>query len=135
MYFGSNTGDDEYKHGLAIAWEDENGGATMTFEAAKEAIAAKTAVPGGKWKLLESKPWREIFVACGQLDGCGGSGNMNKWIGEVGGQQFVKGDYYWAATPENSGNPAAAQRAAPNRDATAGDEGQTLTLSSGWSAL
>ena len=83
---------------MAIAWEDENGGATMTFEAAKAAIEGKTAVPGGKWKLLKSGPWREIFVACGQLDGCGGSGNMNKWIGEVGGQQFVEGDYYWSAT-------------------------------------
>ena len=98
LYFGSNTGDDEYKHGLAIAWEDENGGATMTFEAAKAAIEGKAAVPGGKWKLLESGPWREIFVACGNLSGDGNCGNMNKWIGEVGGQTFVKGDYYWSGT-------------------------------------
>ena len=98
LYFGSNTGDDTYKHGLAIAWEDESNGATMTFEAAKAAIESKTAVPGGKWKLLESKPWSEIFEACGNLSADGNSGNMNKWIGEVGGQTFVKGDYYWSGT-------------------------------------
>ena len=101
LYFGSNTGDDEYKHGLAIAWEDENGGAKMTFEEAKAAIEKKnetTPITGGKWVLLKSKPWSEIFVACGNGNGDGNCGNMNKWIGEVGGQTFIKGNYYWSGS-------------------------------------
>ena len=101
LYFGSETGDDEYKHGLAIAWEDENGGAKMTFAEAKAAIEKKnetTPITGGKWVLLKSTPWSEIFVACGNLSADGNCGNMNKWIGEVGGQKFKLGDYYWSGS-------------------------------------
>ena len=55
------------------------------------------------------------------------------------GCRFLTVDAYAAAIPfylKNGFVPLNDEDAdAPNRDATAGDEGQTLTLSSGWSAL
>ncbi len=70
-YVGSETGDDTYKKGLAIALADESG--TMNWSTAKTTCEGKTAVTNAKWCLPSGYQWRQMCKANGgNDDNCNG---------------------------------------------------------------
>lgn len=70
-YVGSETGDDTYKKGLAIALADESG--TMNWSTAKTTCEGKTAVTNAKWCLPSVYQWRQMCKANGgNDDNCNG---------------------------------------------------------------
>ena len=70
-YVGSETDDNDYKHGIAIALADESG--TMNWSTAKTTCEGKTAVTNAKWCLPSGKQWRQMCEANGgNNDNCNG---------------------------------------------------------------
>jgi hypothetical protein len=70
-YVGSETYDDTYKKGLAIALADESG--TMNWSTAKTTCEGKTAVTNAKWCLPSGYQWRQMCKANGgNDDNCNG---------------------------------------------------------------
>jgi len=98
-YVGSETGDDTYKNGLAIALADE---ADSNWSTAKSTCEGKTAITGAKWCLPSQDQWKQMFKANG--------GNnarytgLNTTITTAGGTALKteNGDY-WSSSEEDPG--------------------------------
>ena len=61
-YVGSDTDDDTYKNGLAIALDDES---EQMWPLAIYECENKTAITGAKWCLPSQDQWKQMFIANG----------------------------------------------------------------------
>ena len=98
-YVGSETGDDTYKNGLAIALADE---ADSNWSTAKSTCEGKTAITGAKWCLPSQDQWKQMFKANG--------GNNARYTGlnttiTTAGGTALKTDNsnYWSSSEEDPG--------------------------------
>ena len=97
-YVGSETGDDTYKNGLAIALADE---ADSNWSTAKSTCEGKTAITGAKWCLPSQDQWKQMFKANG--------GNnarytgLNATITTAGGTILQEYANYWSSSEYSPG--------------------------------
>lgn len=96
-YVGSETSDDTYTHGLAIALADESG--TMNWNTAKSTCEGKSAVTGAKWKLPSQDEWKQMFGANGGNNESYTS--LNTAITTAGGTALQEFGNYWSSTPSD----------------------------------
>ena len=99
-YVGSETGDDTYKNGLAIALADEG---SMNWSTAMSTCGAKTAITGAKWCLPSQDQWKQMFAANGGNEGS--YAGLNTTITTAGGYALPwEGPaVYWSSSEYNPG--------------------------------
>ena len=95
-YVGSETGDDTYKNGLAIALADE---ADSNWSTAKSTCEGKTAITGAKWCLPSQDQWKQMFKANGDNDAS--YTGLNTTITTAGGTTLQEGVSYWSSSESN----------------------------------
>ena len=98
-YVGSETGDDTYKNGLAIALADESG--TMNWSTAVSICGAKTAITGAKWCLPSQDQWKQMFKANGGK--VGSYNGLNTTITTAGGTTLQEFANYWSSSEGSPG--------------------------------
>jgi len=92
VYVGSNTGNNTYTHGMALALQDE---ANNTWSGAKDACNAKntsTPIVGALWIQASKDQWNTMFNAVG------GDCKLRDCFSSAGGTNLVKGGYYWSGS-------------------------------------
>ena len=98
VYVGSDTGNDTYKHGMALALKDE---ADNTWSGAKDACNAKntsTPIVGALWIQASKDQWNTMFNAVG------GDCKLRDCFSSAGGTDLVKiGNYWTSSSHEDSG--------------------------------
>ena len=98
VYVGSDTGNDTYKHGMALALKDEG---NYTWSGAKDACNAKntsTPIVGALWIQASKDQWNTMFNAVG------GDCKLRDCFASAGGTDLTKGENYWAGSShEDSG--------------------------------
>ena len=92
-YVGSETGDDTYKNGLAIALADES---NSNWSTAKSTCEGKSAVSGAAWLLPSQKQWKTMFKANGGNEGS--YSGLNTAIGTAGGTALQVNERYWSSS-------------------------------------
>jgi len=97
-YVGSETGDDTYKNGLAIALADE---ADSNWSTAKSTCEGKTAITGAKWCLPSQNQWKQMFKANG--DNEGSYTGLNTTITTAGGTTLKELAFYWSSSEAEPG--------------------------------
>ena len=97
-YVGSETGDDTYKNGLAIALADE---ADSNWSTAKSTCEGKTAITGAKWCLPSQDQWKQMFKANG--DNEGSYTGLNTTITTAGGTTLKELAFYWSSSESSPG--------------------------------
>ena len=97
-YVGSETGDDTYKNGLAIALADEG---SMNWSTAVSTCGAKTAITGAKWCLPSQDQWKQMFKANGGNDTK--YAGLNTTITTAGGTTLKEVEFYWSSSEAESG--------------------------------
>ena len=97
-YVGSETGDDTYKNGLAIALADE---ADSNWSTAKSTCEGKTAITGAKWCLPSQDQWKQMFKANG--DNEGSYTGLNTTITTAGGTTLKELAFYWSSSEAEPG--------------------------------
>ena len=97
-YVGSETGDDTYKNGLAIALADEG---TMDWSTAISTCEGKTAITGAKWCLPSQEQWKQMFKANGGNEGS--YTGLNATITTAGGYGLQEPGDYWSSSEEEPG--------------------------------
>lgn len=93
-YVGSETGDDTYTHGLAIALANEAG--TMNWLTAKSTCEGKSAVTNAAWQLPSQNQWKAMFKAFGNNDAS--YSGLNTAITNAGGTALQEDCFYWSST-------------------------------------
>ena len=96
-YVGSETGNDTYKNGLAIALADE---AKSNWSTAMSTCGAKNAITGAKWCLPSQDQWNQMFKANGSNEGSYTS--LNTTITNAGGTALRESGY-WSSSEYNPG--------------------------------
>ena len=98
VYVGSDTGNDTYKHGMALALKDEG---NYTWSGAKDACNAKntsTPIVGALWIQASKDQWNTMFNAVG------GDYKLRDSFASAGGTNLTKEENYWAGSShEDSG--------------------------------
>ena len=98
VYVGSGTGNDTYKHGMALALKDEG---NYTWSGAKNACNAKntsTPIVGALWIQASKDQWNTMFNAVG------GDCKLRDCFASAGGTNLKKVENYWAGSShEDSG--------------------------------
>ena len=98
VYVGSNTGNDTYKHGMALALKDES---DNTWSGAKDACNAKntsTPIVGALWIQASKDQWNTMFNAVG------GDSKLRDCFSSAGGTNLIKiGNYWTSSSHEDSG--------------------------------
>ncbi|MBP1542421.1 MAG: hypothetical protein ILA25_09705 [Prevotella sp.] len=98
VYVGSDTGNDTYKHGMALALKDEG---DYTWSGAKDACNAKntsTPIVGALWIQASKDQWNTMFNAVG------GDCKLRDCFASAGGTNLKKVENYWAGSShEDSG--------------------------------
>ena len=98
-YVGSETGDDTYKNGVAIALADEG---TMNWSTAISTCEGKTpAITGAKWCLPSQDQWKQMFKANGGNDTK--YAGLNTTITTAGGTTLKEVEFYWSSSEAESG--------------------------------
>ena len=98
-YVGSETGDDTYKNGLAIALADES---NSDWSTAKSTCEGKTpTVTGAKWCLPSQDQWKQMFKANGGNEGS--YTGLNATITTAGGTALKEYGDYWSSEEEDPG--------------------------------
>ena len=98
-YVGSETGDDTYKNGLAIALADES---NSDWSTAKSTCEGKTpTVTGAKWCLPSQDQWKQMFKANGGNEGS--YTGLNATITTAGGTALKEYGDYWSSSEEDPG--------------------------------
>ena len=95
-YVGSDTDNDTYTNGLAIALSNESG--YMVWETAKTTCEGKTAVRGASWCLPSQNQWNTMFNANGGYNG------LNTIINSAGGTALQWSGFYWSSTVYDGDN-------------------------------
>jgi hypothetical protein len=98
-YVGSETGDDTYKNGLAIALADES--SSMNWSTAKSTCEGKTAIAGAKWCLPSQDQLKQMFKANGGIEDS--YTGLNTIITTAGGTILQDYDSYWSSSEAESG--------------------------------
>jgi len=98
-YVGSDTGNDTYTHGMALALSDEG---EMNWSNAKSTCEGKSAVSGAAWLLPSRNQWKAMFKANG-----GNEGNytgLNTAVATAGGDssKLQKNERYWSSSEQGS---------------------------------
>jgi hypothetical protein len=93
-YVGSETGDDTYKNGLAIALADES---NSNWNTAKSTCEGKSAVTNAAWQLPSQNQWKAMFSANGGNEGQ--YTGLNTAITTAGGTALQGTPPYWSSTP------------------------------------
>ena len=94
VYVGSNTENNTYNHGMALALKDEN---SNTWGGAKDACNAKntsTPIVGALWMLPSQGQWNTMFNAVG---GC----KLRDCFSSAGGNNILKNGNYWSSTGDS----------------------------------
>lgn len=96
FYVGSETGNETYYHGLALALTDEDG--AMTWAAAQTACTEKTAVSGASWTLATEAQW-------GKMTGTAENGYaiLRNGFSSIDGTDMQSASY-WSSTPQDANN-------------------------------
>ena len=98
-YVGSETGDDTYKNGLAIALADEG---SMNWSTAISTCEGKTpTVTGAKWCLPSQEQWKQMFKANGGNDAR--YTGLNATITTAGGYALKESTDYWSSSEADPG--------------------------------
>ena len=98
-YVGSDTGNDTYTHGMALALSDEG---EMNWSNAKSTCEGKSAVSGAAWLLPSRNQWKTMFKANGgseeSYDG------LNTAVATAGGDssKLQKNERYWSSSELDS---------------------------------
>ena len=98
-YVGSETADDTYTNGLAIALADESG--TMNWNTAVSTCANKTAVTGAKWMLPKVEQVHMMCIACGGYPSR--HFGLDNAIATAGGNKML-GTYWTSSQKEGRSN-------------------------------
>ncbi len=96
VYLGSNTDNETFKNGLAIALADEG---SMKWSPAKSTCEGKTAITGAKWCLPSQDQWKQMFKANGDNDAS--YTGLNTTITTAGGTTLQEGVSYWSSSESN----------------------------------
>lgn len=92
VYVGSNTGNDTYTHGMALALQDEG---NNTWSGAKDACNAKntsTPIVGALWIQASKNQWNTMFNAVG------GDCKLRDCFSSAGGTNLIKEGNYWSSS-------------------------------------
>jgi hypothetical protein len=94
-YVGSDTGNDTYTHGLAIALSEED---EMNWSNAKSTCEGKSAVSGAAWLLPSRNQWKTMFKANGGDDTK--YTGLNTALATAGGDssKLQKNERYWSSS-------------------------------------
>lgn len=101
-YVGSETGNDSYKHGLAIALNDELDGRQKSWDQANTACNGKTNVPGcGPWGLPSEDNWKKMFASFDTYESEYQYADLNYALfdaGEGDNSILIESNSYWTST-------------------------------------
>ena len=94
-YVGSDTGNDTYTHGMALALSDEG---EMNWSPAKSTCEGKTAVSGAAWLLPSRNQWKAMFKANGGNEGS--YTGLNTAVATAGGDssKLQMNERYWTSS-------------------------------------
>ena len=98
-YVGSDTGNDTYTHGMALALSDEG---EMNWSPAKSTCEGKSAVSGAAWLLPSRNQWKAMFKANGGNEGS--YTGLNTAVATAGGDssKLQKNERYWSSSEQGS---------------------------------
>jgi len=98
-YVGSDTGNDTYTHGMALALSDEG---EMNWSNAKSTCEGKSAVSGAAWLLPSRNQWKAMFKANGGNEGS--YTGLNTAVATAGGDssKLQKNERYWSSSEQGS---------------------------------
>ena len=98
-YVGSDTGNDTYTHGMALALSDEG---EMNWSNAKSTCEGKSAVSGAAWLLPSRNQWKAMFKANGGNEGS--YTGLNTALATAGGDssKLQKNERYWSSSEQGS---------------------------------
>jgi len=94
-YVGSDTGNDTYTHGMALALSDEG---EMNWSPAKSTCEGKSAVSGAAWLLPSRNQWKAMFKANGGNEGS--YTGLNTAVATAGGDssKLQMNERYWTSS-------------------------------------
>ena len=95
VYVGSNTGNENYKHGLALALNDENNNTQGEAINACNAKNTSTPIVDALWILPSQGQWNTMFNAAG------GDWKLRDCFSSAGGNNMVKDGEYWSSTGDS----------------------------------
>ena len=91
VYVGSNTGNENYNHGLALALNDENSNTQGGAINACNAKNTSTPIVDALWILPSQGQWNTMFNAAG------GDWKLRDCFSSAGGNNMVKDGEYWSS--------------------------------------
>ena len=95
VYVGSNTGNENYNHGLALALNDENDNTQGEAINACNAKNTSTPIVDALWILPSQGQWNTMFNAAG------GDWKLRDCFSSAGGNNMVKDGEYWSSTGDS----------------------------------
>ena len=95
VYVGSNTGNENYKHGLALALNDENNNTQGEAINACNAKNTSTPIVDALWILPSKDQWNTMFNAAG------GDWKLRDCFSSAGGNNMVKDGEYWSSSGDS----------------------------------
>ena len=95
VYVGSNTGNENYKHGLALALNDENDNTQGEAINACNAKNTSTPIVDALWILPSQGQWNTMFNAAG------GDWKLRDCFSSAGGNNMVKDGEYWSSSGDS----------------------------------
>ena len=95
VYVGSNTGNENYNHGLALALNDENSNTQGEAINACNAKNTSTPIVDALWILPSQGQWTTMFNAAGA------DWKLRDCFSSAGGNNMVKDGEYWSSTGDS----------------------------------
>ena len=95
VYVGSNTENENYNHGLALALNDENSNTQGEAINACNAKNTSTPIVDALWMLPSKDQWNTMFNAAG------GDWKLRDCFSSAGGNNMVKDGEYWSSTGDS----------------------------------
>ena len=95
VYVGSNTGNENYNHGLALALNDENSNTQGGAINACNAKNTSTPIVDALWILPSQGQWNTMFNAAGS------DWKLRDCFSSAGGNNMVKDGEYWSSTGDS----------------------------------
>ena len=95
VYVGSNTGNENYNHGLALALNDENSNTQGGAINACNAKNTSTPIVDALWILPSQGQWNTMFNAAG------GDWKLRDCFSSAGGNNMVKDGEYWSSSGDS----------------------------------
>ena len=95
VYVGSNTGNENYNHGLALALNDENSNTQGGAINACNAKNTSTPIVDALWILPSQGQWNTMFNAAGS------DWKLRDCFSSAGGNNMVKDGEYWSSSGDS----------------------------------